>query len=204
VLDYPKRNVFGFAMDFAEDRSKTSWGLEFTWIENQSLANRDTFDGVSRRSVYNLTISIDRPTFINFLNPNRTIFFNTQWFLRYIPHYEGRGKFSTNGPFNALYTFNIFTGFFQDRLLVFTTHVHDFQSASGGALASVIYRFSERFSASVGVAAFYGGPEQLREALVPVIVGNDGGDYKDRANFFNGLTAIAERDELFATIRYTF
>jgi hypothetical protein len=32
VLRYDQHNVLGFATDFAEDHTQTSWGLEFTWV----------------------------------------------------------------------------------------------------------------------------------------------------------------------------
>ncbi|MFP6604980.1 MAG: hypothetical protein VCC19_00250, partial [Myxococcota bacterium] len=44
TLYVPKRNVLGFGMDFAEDRSKTNWGLEFTWIESVPTGDANEFD----------------------------------------------------------------------------------------------------------------------------------------------------------------
>ena len=101
---------------------------------------------------YNLTISVDRPTFINFLNQNRTFFFNTQWFFQWINGYE-RG-FYGNGPFNMLATFTVTTGYFQDRLLPGVTFVYDFGSVSGGILPELTYRFTENFSATVGMGQY--------------------------------------------------
>ena len=44
VLRYEKRNVLGFSMDFAEDFTKSNWGIEFTWIEGLPFTNHNSFD----------------------------------------------------------------------------------------------------------------------------------------------------------------
>ncbi len=46
VLQYRKRNVLGFSADFAEDVSKTNWGMEFTWVDNNPFTNNNQFDGI--------------------------------------------------------------------------------------------------------------------------------------------------------------
>jgi hypothetical protein len=203
ALRYPKRNVFGLATDFAHDGSGTNWSLEGTWINGQAFGIQTEERGFGYRDTYNLTISADRPTFINFLNPGRTFFFNAQLFMRYIAGYEGGGEFGVSGPFSALGTFSVFTGYFQDRLLPGVTWVHDVNSSSGGLITQVTYRFSQDFSATFGIAGFYGDPSERALALRPAFLGNQGGDYKSDTNY-DGLSAIAERDEVFLSLRYTF
>jgi len=202
-LQYPKHNILGFGMDFAEDRTKTNWGVEFSWSSKEQLIDSNSFQGFSNHDVEQLTISMDRPTFVNFLNPNRTFLFNTQWFFRYINDFHDNSAMIVNGPFSALATFTIFTGYYQDRLLPVVTFVHDFRTTSGAALVSLTYRFSEVFSATVGLSAFYGTPQQM---LIPIQQPqplNNGGDFMQRVKY-DGLTAIAERNELSFVLRYTF
>ena len=102
TLRVPKRNVLGFAMDFAEDRTKSTWSFEGTWIEGVPFEDNDERDGTTTVDTFNLTVSVDRPTFINFLNPNRTFFINSQWFFSYLP--DHRDSFTFNGPVNVLFT----------------------------------------------------------------------------------------------------
>ena len=203
TLFVPKRNVLGFGMDFAEDRSKTNWGVEFTWIENQVTGDANEFDNTRNTDTFNLTVSVDRPTFVNFLNPNRTLFINSQWFFQY-----RRGTklgFGGNGPFNALATFTVFTGYFQDRLNPSLTFVHDFQSGSGGLLPSINYRFNENFSATVGLAFFY-GREQRADIATNGIgpASNEQGDWAYQTGAQNGISIVRDRDEAYLRIRYTF
>lgn len=202
-LFYQKRNVLGFATDFAEDVSKTNWSLEFTWFANEAFTNTRATRGYSNGDSLNLTISVDRPTFVHFLNASRTIFYNMQWFVRYLPEYQGLGTLTTNGPFSFLGTFSVFTGYFQDRLLPGLTAIYDVQSQSGGVLGQVTYRFSEVFSATFGVASFFGTPAEGRIPVRQALLGNNGGDFMQRTRF-EGLSAIAERDEVYLTLRYTF
>ena len=93
-------------------------------------ATAEDIDGVKTAHTYNLTISGDRPTFINFLNQNRTFFFNTQWFFRY-RDYQG-----ATDRWDLLGTFTILAGYFQDRLLPSLVFVHDFASTSGGRVSA--------------------------------------------------------------------
>jgi hypothetical protein len=203
-LQYRKRNVLGFSLDFAEDVSKTNWSIESSWFDDEPLGVTNQRDGYREVDVYNLSVSIDRPTFVNFLNQNRTFFFNTQWFFKWIPEYERGGVFTgTDGPFSALATFTVATGYYQDRLLPVLTFVHDFSSASGGIIGGVTYRFTESSSISVGMASFYGGPEAQHASIYSLAPGNNIGNFKSRTRFL-GLTSIAERDEVFLSLRVTF
>jgi hypothetical protein len=158
---------------------------------------------VRKSDTFNLTVSVDRPTFINFLNPNRTFFFNSQWFFQYIAGY--RDGFLANGPLNVLATFTVFTGYHQDRLMIFYTTVYDFGSRSGGLLPQVIYRFNENFSASLGINAFFGQEQYKDSAVSELRAGlNRVGKHAYEDGVENGLTVLRDRDEIYMTLRYTF
>jgi len=203
VLRFDKRNVLGFSMDFVHDPSKTSWSFEATWINDVPMADNDEFDGLTEVDTYNLTISMDRPTFVNFLNANRTFFINTQWFFQQVAGF--RESFTSNGPFNVLMTFTVNSGFFQDRLLPQITFVYDFGSNSGAVLHEIAYRYTENFSASVGVNIFAGRFEKKPRAISPIgTPGFNVGKHKDSTFVENGLAAVRDRDEIFMRIRYTF
>ncbi len=203
VLKYRQRNVLGLSTDFAEDVTKTNWSVEVTWVNDDAYENTMDPNGFTFADGYNFVVSVDRPTFINFLNPGRTFLFNMQWFFGYVPDYKGQGVFTTNGPYSQLGTFTILTGYFQDRLLPSLTFVHDVGSNSGGILGQVTYRFSEAFSATIGISNFYGTPQFGRIPLRQFGLQNNGGNFEERFRF-NGLSAVAERDEISAILRYTF
>jgi hypothetical protein len=204
ALRYAKRNVFGLSTDFAEDVSKTNWSMEFTWIGATPYQDASDFEnGITDSDSVNLTVSVDRPTFINFLNANRTFFFNSQWFFQYLTNYNS--SFSTNGPFNVLFTFAMFTGYYQDRLLPTLVSVYDFNSRSGGLLPSITYRFNEAFSITTGVNWFW-GRGQFKDMPVRAFAptGNRTGPHAYDDGVENVLSAINRRDEVFLRLRYTF
>ena len=202
VLRYDRQNTLSFQMDFAEDWSKTNWGMEFTWIDSLPLSDANADSTVTNTDQYTLVISVDRPTFINFLNANRTFLFNTQWFMSYRPDH-GSG-FQSNGPYNITSTFTILTGYFQDRLLAVFTLVYDFQSESGGGLPSLTYRFSEAFSATFGMALFWGRSQSFDMLSMPRALGNRVGTNAYQDHVETGLGVVRDRDEFFFRLRYSF
>jgi len=202
VLNYQRRNVLGFSSDFAEDYSKSNWSVEFTWINRQPYENASQMDGISKPGTYNLTLSVDRPTFINFLNQSRTFFFNSQMFFQYVPGYKN--SMSANGPWNFLFTFTTQTGYFQDRLLPSMTWVYDVQSNSGAVIPEIQYRITESFSATIGMALFWGRYQAKEYPLNPLSVDNQVGRGAYTSWVENGLAAVRQRDELYFNLRYTF
>ena len=203
LLRFEKRNVLGFALDFAEDWSKSNFSIEATWVHDTPMANNDSFDGITRVDQYNLTLSVDRPTFVNFLNANRTFLVNTQWFFQYLDGYE-KG-FTSNGPWNILATLLVTTGYYQDRLLPTLTFVYDFQSVSGAAIPQLSYRFTENFSATIGAAFFLGRTQLVDMPLNPLpAAGHRQGERAYQDGVENGLSVLRDRDELFLRLRYTF
>jgi len=199
---YEKRNVLGFSMDFSNDFTKTNWSIETTWLEGRPFADADELDGLTDVDTYNLTVSVDRPTFINFLNSNRTFFINSQWFFQYIDGY--RESFSSNGPWNVLATLSVQTGYFQDRLLTSATFVYDFNSNSGAFLPQVTYRYSGKFSVTFGVAAFFGRYKQTKMPINEIALQNRVGRHAYKDFTESGLSILRNRDEAFMRVRYTF
>ena len=203
VLRYEKRNVLGFSTDFAEDVTKSNWSIESAWIDGQRFNDVNQLDGISQADTFNLTISVDRPTFINFLNPGRTFFINSQIFLQYVAGYN-RG-FTSNGPWNMLATLTVNTGYFRDRLQPALTFIYDQQSVSGGVLPKITYRFTSNFSATVGVNWFFGNTELRSNPLLPVsAVDSQVGKDAYHQGVENALAVVRDRDEVFFRLRYTW
>jgi hypothetical protein len=202
-LQYQKRNVLGFSMDFAEDYTKSNWGIEFGWEQHLPFLDNNQVDNLNKSDDLELSVSVDRPTFINFLNQNRTFFFNAQFFFSYLTNYTSGMHFS--GPFDVLGTFTTSTGYFQDRLLPSVTVVWDLMSDSGAILPEVAYRFTENFSLAVGLEGFWGRWQSNTLPLTQLgTVTQQTGQNAYRAFYEPGLSVIRERDEAYLRLRYTF
>jgi hypothetical protein len=203
VLRYDRHNVLGFATDFAEDRTQTSWGVEFTWVDGVPYADADAPSGISNSDELNFAVSVDRPTFLRFVNADRPVLFNTQWFMSYLPDY--RNGFTVNGPVNVFFSFAMSTGYYQDRLIPQLLTVYEFASRSGGVLPSVEYRLTDSLSVTAGVLYFFGRTELSDMALQevsPVI--NRTGPNAYRQPIENGFSGIRKRDEIFLKLRWSF
>ena len=208
VLEYEKVNTLGFAVDFAEDVTATNWGVEFTWTASKDFVNSEVPSLRSDSDLLALTVSIDRPTFIRFLNRERTFFFNMQWFMEYIPDYVGRGPddrhrgFAVDGPFTALGVFTVETGFLQDRLVPSATFVYDVKSESGAVALDLRYRYTANFTVTIGMSHFYGPGAAWR---IPIGLGAAGESNQTyRSERFTRLNAVREKDELWVIFRRTF
>jgi hypothetical protein len=202
ALGYQKNNVLGFAVDFAETFTETSWGIEATWVKDFLTNDADSVSGLTEVDQYNLTISVDRPTFINFLTPGRNFIFNAQLFVGYIDGY--RQSFPSNGPYTFLSTLSVQTGYHQDRLNPTGTFVYDWESNSGSFLPSIQYRFSESFSVTFGGAFFFGRTQRKKMPINPESVQNEVGSLAYQTEVENGLAAVRDLDHFFLRIRYTF
>ena len=204
ILKVDKSNVLGFSMDFAEDVTKSNWGVEFTWVEGLHVGDNDAMDGLADDvNLYRLTVSVDRPTFVNFLNANRTFFINTQWFVQYTD--EFKASYAGGYAWDIFGVLAISTGYFQDRLIPSLTLVYFVRNNSFAVLPQVTYRFTENFQASFGIAGF-AGRQQARvmpiNGLAPV--SERFGRHAYDTFTEPGLAVVRERDEIYMRIRYTF
>jgi hypothetical protein len=203
-LAYQKLPVFGFAMDFPEDRTQTNWSLELSYTPDRLFTNTLEPDGLSEGDDLVLSLSVTRSTFIRFLNPTNPFLFNVQTFFRYLPDHEGNGRSGTvvqPHPVGSLSTLFIATGYFQGRLTPGVVFVYDWSSDSGAVFAQLGYRFTNNLSAVVALRGFFARPTHGDQGLVQLLLGNDPSYTGDG---FRGLSSFRSRDEVALRIRYTF
>ena len=115
-----------------------------------------------------------------------------------------RRSFGGQGPWNVLGTFTVATGYFQDRLLPSFTLVYEVRSNSGAFLPSLTYRFTESFSATLGLAAFWGRQVGRTTGLTQIGPTNRVGRHANKGFGEPGLSVVRERDEIFLRVKQTF
>jgi hypothetical protein len=145
---------------------------------------------------------VDRPTFINFLNANRTFFINSQVFMSYVQGYGA--DMLRDGPLTMLLLVNANTGYFQDRFLVSTAAVYDFTSQSMAFLPSVQYRFTENFSLTIGAAVLAGKWKGGRDMGSNQFSAQSDTNLNDTIYVENGISPARDLDNFFLRLRYTF
>ncbi|MCP4003874.1 MAG: hypothetical protein GY725_06730 [bacterium] len=208
-INYQKRNVFGFGLDFAEDRTKSSWGIEFSWTANKLFGNSLTESSLSKSDEMVLSVSIDRPTFFNFLNPNRSFFLNFQFFVRYLTDYRGGaddrdGMFGTAyGPLSTTMVFTFFTGYFQDRLSPRVTMLYQPLESQGALISAISYRWNESFSTQIGFNAFFGHEVKKQANYFPALQYTSP-TQRTGVAMTRGITPVINRDNATLRVRYSF
>ncbi len=206
---YQKKNVFGFGLDFAEDVTKTSWGVEFSWMARKLFANSQEFSGLSQSDEMVLSLSVDRPTFFNFLNPNRSFFLNFQMFLRYLPNYKGGARNndgmygSAAGPLSTQMVLTFFTGYFQDRLAPRVSMVWWPMESQGAVITGLSYRWNDAFSTTIGYSNFFGHVQQQQGAYFPIAQYGSIENY-NTAILGRGPAPVLNRDQAELRFRYTW
>jgi len=208
-LRYQKKNVFGFGLDFAEDVTKTSWGIEFSWMARKLFANSTTFSGLSQSDELVLSVSVDRPTFFNFLNPNRSFFMNLQMFVRYLPNYQG-GKLNKDGlygsagnPFSGNIVFTFFTGYFQDRLAPRVSILYAPLESQAAIITGISYRWNDAFSTTLGYSSFFGHVYQQQGSYFP-IAQYTSPEQMQGSVLGRGVAPVLNRDQAELRFRYTW
>lgn len=126
-IRFPRINLFGASADIYADAIKTVFRLEFAYTKGEEFPNGAKETLFSKNDVMRMVIGIDRPTFIPFLNPNRTFLISFQTFGQHIMDHELRdcdfpgkclGKVGMpDYESNVINTF-LFQGFFMNDRLV--------------------------------------------------------------------------------------
>jgi hypothetical protein len=205
AITFDKRNVFGFGLDFAEDTTRSAWSIEFSWIADARIPNTRRHNFYSSSDQFVLSVSIDRPTFFNFLNPNRSFFINLQFFLRYLSDYEG-GKDDRDGNYSAApdsisgtVILSAFTGYFQDRLTPRFTVGWDPQTSTAIALWGMNYRFTGNFSTSISMTHFIGNAGSVQKSYASSVL-----NPRLRSEGQSGLATVRDEDRAQLTARYSW
>jgi hypothetical protein len=97
------------------------------------------------------------------------------------------------------------TGYYQDRLNPALVTIYDFNSRSGGVMPSIQYRFTDAFSATIGMGIFFGRTQLTDMPINPLRpASNRAGKhaYHDSSEQF--LSGIRHRDELWLRLRWAF
>ena len=142
-------------------------------MANKLFQNSLEYDGLSKSDEMVLSVSVDRPTFFNFLNPNRSFFLNLQMFIRYLPDYEGGSKHndgmygSARGPVTGNIVFTFFTGYFQDRLAPRVSLLYAPFESQGAAITALSYRWNDAFSTTIGYTQFFGHVYRQQGVVLP-------------------------------------
>lgn len=85
---FPRISLVGGSLDFQSEDMGAAFRVEGAFTSGEEFANSLRNELFSRNNVFRSVIGMDRPTFIPFINPNRTTLISAQLFYQHIYDYQ--------------------------------------------------------------------------------------------------------------------
>jgi hypothetical protein len=101
ILEYPRVLTLGASADYQVPDIDTVLRLEFAYDIDRKINDTTEYDGVGESDVFLASVGIDRPTYIPFVNPNRTAFLTAQTFVEHIIDYTDGDRLSGMVPYET-------------------------------------------------------------------------------------------------------
>ncbi len=160
-IHFPRVNLFGASADFYVESLKSSIRVEMAYTTGEEFPNTLRPELFSDSDVFRWVIGIDRPTFIRFLNPNRSFLFSLQVFGQHLLDHElkktpGGTAGMPDWKDNILVTLLIQGGYFSDRLTPTLLMAWDSKAHSMVVGPSISWLFSDNWSLTLGANLKYG------------------------------------------------
>ena len=154
---YRKQNTLGLSVDWYEPTTGFVIRTETSWTANALLIDTTKPDLLADGNIYRYVIGIDRPTFIRWLNPNRSFFLSLQAFGTHIPDVHAGRYGNPNGANdNFIFTFFVQNQFMRDQLVYLLFGAFGTTGVDGTTGGNVEYLITNNWSVQLGATAFLG------------------------------------------------
>lgn len=87
-IHFPRVLLVGTSADFYIDKIKSAFRVELAWTDGEEFADTSKVRLFSESDVIRWVVGWDRPTYIRFLNPNRTFLLSGQVFGQHLLNYD--------------------------------------------------------------------------------------------------------------------
>ncbi len=87
-MHFPRVNLLGGSLDFQSEALGAAFRFEGAMTWGEEFANTNRPELYSKNRVWRSVIGVDRPTFVSWINPNRTTLFSAQLFWQHIFDHE--------------------------------------------------------------------------------------------------------------------
>jgi hypothetical protein len=160
-LEYPRLFTVGASMDYQIPGIETVLRLEMAGEIGRSLQNLrfDDPDGVTKSSVYKLSVGLDRAFKIPFINPNRPALVSFQTFFQHIVDYEGArigGDGMVQDENSVTTTLSVRNYWRGDSLMLSNLAVVDWNAGAVLWGPKLRWAYDPKLSFEVGVNLFWG------------------------------------------------
>ncbi len=229
-IAFPRILLLGGSADFYVDSIKSAFRVEFAWTNGEEFANTARPRLFSESDVVRYVVGWDRPTFIPFLNKNRSFLISAQIFGQHLLDHEKR-----EGPFGPVGMVDwkenwvgtlLIQGFYKsDTVLPRVIMAYDVRARAGAIAPQVDWLISNNWRLVFGANFKVGRGRQVfddnRSAVpystlagaitgatgVPTSVGASTGlgGFEPLGRFRSGPIGMAQQeDEIQISLRYRF
>ncbi|MFT5417600.1 MAG: hypothetical protein ACI915_003941 [Gammaproteobacteria bacterium] len=219
-IDYKASHTTGMAIDYFEPRSGVVFRIESSITLDELVNNTRKATWVDESDVMRWSIGIDRPTFIPWLNKDRTFFLSMQIFdTWYIDHEGDKNTGYFVDEHNFITTFFFVGNYMRDTLKPVGFLVWEEMANSWTAGLNLEWLIDNHWSIKGGLHTIMGGDNNYTHDSGPftsfIAGGGDGGRvtgaggaYPYQNSVFGvareGIGALRDNDELFLNLKYQF
>lgn len=220
-IAYKQAHTTGMAIDYFEPWSGVVFRVESSITLDEIVNNTRKADWVDQSDVMRWSIGLDRPTFIPWLNKDRTFFLSMQLFDTWYLDHEGD---KNTGYFvdehNFIWTFFFLGNYMRDTLKPTGFLVWEEMANSWTAGLNIEWLMDNHWSIKAGLHTIWAGDNNYTHDSGPFtsfIAGGtgDGGrvpgagaSYPYQQSIFGvareGIGALRNNDELFLQLKYQF
>jgi hypothetical protein len=210
---YKQAHTVGLAMDYFESHSGVVMRIESSWTFDEIYNNTMRSDWVDEGDVMRFSLGFDRPTFIPFLNKDRTFFLSLQIFDTWYWDHEGD---KNTGMFvdehNWITTFFFIGNYMRDKVKPIGFYVWEEASNSHVAGFNVEWLIDNHWSIKSGFHLIWGGDRNTTHDTGPftnyITEGSNGLQNPFVTSVFGpgrqGIGSVRNYDELTFELKYQF
>lgn len=210
---YDQAHTLGLSFDYFEQYTGTVWRVESSWTLDELVNNTQSADWVSHSNVMRWSIGIDRPTFLKWLNKDRTFFLSMQIFdTWYLEHQGDKNTGMFVDEHNFITTFFFIGNYMRDRLKPTGFVVWEEASNSWVSGLNLEWLMDNHWSIKGGLHTIWGGTNDTTHDTGP-FTNFITSDTTFRQDPFvtsvlgvgrQGIGAVRDYDEIFFELKYQF
>jgi hypothetical protein len=219
-IAYKQAHTTGMAIDYFEPWSGVVFRVESSITLDEIVNNTRKADWVDQSDVMRWSIGLDRPTFIPWLNKDRTFFLSMQLFDTWYLDHEGD---KNTGYFvdehNFIWTFFFLGNYMRDTLKPTGFLVWEEMANSWTAGLNIEWLMDNHWSIKAGLHTIWAGDNNYTHDSGPFTSffagGGDGGRVPGAGGAYpyqnaifgvarEGIGALRNNDELFLQLKYQF
>lgn len=211
--EYKQAHTLGLAMDYFESWSGVVMRIESSWTFDELVNNTRSADWTDTSDVMRFSLGFDRPTFIPFLNKDRTFFLSMQIFDTWYWDHEGD---KNTGYFvdehNWITTFFFVGNYMRDTLKPTGFYVWEEYSNSHVAGLNLEWLIDNHWSVKGGFHIIWEGDDNTTHDTGPfsnfMTIGQNGRQYPYVNGSLGpgrqGIGGLRNYDEVFFELKYQF